>query len=208
MTGTPDAGSGSLSDSLISDFAVTANGIYYVVVGNMDGTAVGLGPGTGPGYKLHVSVENAFGYAVIGAGSTAVPLTVTVLNDDLVEPSEIVKVTLSSKVLGDAQISLDPDDADKTKTVTITDEDRRRSAFTRPRWFQVGCRWPVLRRYRLLSSATDTGDPVHGFPVRRNTASGADPADHTLVDEDGDHSCRCPDGDDQRSRAQFGPDRS
>ncbi len=90
-------------------FQPLAAGVYYVRVTDSNGSGASAGATTGADagqtYKLHISADGTAGYAVIGAGSTSVPLTVTVIDDLLVEPTEVVNVRLDSIIVNDPQIT-------------------------------------------------------------------------------------------------------
>ena len=102
---TPDAGKFRLTQTKASS---TDTVLSYTV----GGTAT---PGAGNDYSP------LGGTATIPAGATTADIDVTVLNDNLVEATETVIVTLASITSGDPQITISA--ANPTATVTISSDD-------------------------------------------------------------------------------------
>lgn len=126
-----DTGS-TVTDPFISGVTGAA-GIYYIQVargttalGTLSTTGAAttgvLGPDSSSAYKLHVSVPGAQNFGVIGAGDTQLPLTLTVIDDSVFEPTETAKVELTELTIKDVDISLAPT-VQLSGTVNIADNE-------------------------------------------------------------------------------------
>ncbi len=190
-SGSLDSGSATKNDSFLSVPGPLAAGVYYVRVTDSNGSGASAGATTGADagqtYKLHISADGTAGYAVIGAGSTSVPLTVTVIDDLLVEPTEVVNVRLDSIVVSDPQITFQDADATKTSrnaTVSITDNDTAKVSATSTDAFEPATNG-VYTFTQTLKSATDTVIKlvIDGSSTTKSSATKtlSDPADHSLA---------------------------
>lgn len=197
----PDLGSGNTGTTTDSHISVVlaANSIYFVRVTegtagasiNSAGASTGFGPGPTQGYKLHLSVEGAENYAVVGANSTSIPLTLTVLDDNLVEANELVKVHLNGIVNADSSITLQSKtatDASRNASVTINDNDKATITVTSTKGMEPGggVNNGVFTFVQSEKSSTNTEIQVkidNGASTTKSSSNGtiADPADHSLT---------------------------
>lgn len=106
-TATPTNGKFTVTQSAVSSTDT-------VVTYSITGTAT---PGAGNDYTTLT------GSVTIPAGQTTADINVAVLNDNLVEDTETVIVTLTGFTSHDPDITLDPNPANLTATVNITDDD-------------------------------------------------------------------------------------
>ena len=181
------------TDSQIS-FNLPAAGVYMIRVSqgtaaasaNSAGSSAGGVP-AGVAYQLHLSVPGSSDYAVIGAGSTSVPLIVTVIDHLLVEPTEIVNVRLDSITSADPDISFisgTATDATRNSTVSITDNDVATLKATSTKAFEPATDG-VYTFTQTLKSATDTVIKlvIDAASTTKDSVNGtvSDPADHSLA---------------------------
>jgi len=185
----------STTDSQIS-FTLPSAGVYMIRVSAsilpasansaLTGSSSGGVP-IGSAYQLHLSVPGSSGFAVIGAGSTTVPLTVTVIDDLLVEPTEIINVRLDSITSADPDISFlnaSPADASRNATVSILDNDVAKVSASSTNALEPTTSG-VYTFTQTLLSATDTVIKlvIDGSSTTKDSVNGTvnDPADHSLA---------------------------
>jgi hypothetical protein len=200
-----DSGSPASSFDAGISFTLPAAGVYYIEVAAGDfkaGTAsdvntagkqlpVGDVP-SGASYTLHLSVPDSEGYAVIASGQTSVPITITTIDDSLLEPDEFVKIRLDALTLKDDQITFLDSDATKSSRnadLKIADNDKTTITITSTKAIEATTNG-VFTFTQPLAATVDSvltlvidTTPLTGSTTK-SLANGtlSNPADHKLAE--------------------------
>lgn len=131
-----DTGIGTITDNDVATVSIAAindgaesssptNGLFRVTLSNPSSTDTVVNYSVGGSATAGAGNDYATlsGTVTIPAGQTTADIEVNVLNDDLVEGTETVTVTLTGFSSGDPQVTLDLLPANVTATINITDSD-------------------------------------------------------------------------------------
>ena len=108
----------------------------------------------------------------IPAGSTTATITIPVINDAVVEPTETVAVTLTAITSGDPDITLDANPANLTASRNITDNDGTTvSVAGTTQGAETG---PVNATFTITQTAISSTDTVVAFTLGGTASEGSD----------------------------------
>src|SRR5205807_2298444 len=113
------------------------------------------------------------GSVTIPAGQTFADINVVVLDDNIVEETETVTVTLTSFGSHDADITLDATPANRTATVNITDDDTATVSIAK---ISDGAETntPTSGVFRVTQTAVSSTDTVVNYSIGGTATAGSD----------------------------------
>jgi hypothetical protein len=158
-----------------AEASVPVNGTFRVTqtaVSSSDTVVTySVGGTASPGGGLDYTLLN--GSVTIPAGQTFADITVAVHDDNLVEPTETVILTLTGFTAHDADTTLDASPANLTATMTITDND---SAIVTVSEIQQGVEGvvPTDGTFRIALSSPSSTDTVVNYSIGGTATSGLD----------------------------------